>query len=66
MAVQQTLAVLTRDRTTISIAHRMSTAETPDRILVFAGGRVVQDGPHRELAGAAGPYAGLMQAWSSQ
>jgi ATP-binding cassette subfamily B protein len=66
VAVQRALAVLTRDRTTISIAHRMITAETADRILVFADGRVVQDGPHAELAGAAGPYAGLMQAWSRQ
>jgi putative ABC transport system ATP-binding protein len=63
VAVQRALAALTHGRTTISIAHRMITAETADRVLVFAGGRVVQDGPHRTLAAAPGPYADLVRAW---
>ena len=62
--VQQALALLTRGRTTVSIAHRMITAETADRVLVFAGGRIAQDGPHRTLVGEPGPYAGLVAAWN--
>jgi ATP-binding cassette, subfamily B, bacterial len=64
VAVQRALAVLTRGRTTISIAHRMITAETADRVLVFDAGRIVQSGPHAELIGTAGPYAALAQAFS--
>jgi ATP-binding cassette subfamily B protein len=65
VAVQRALAVLTRDRTTVSIAHRMITAETADRILVFAAGRLVQSGHHTDLAGRPGPYADLVAAWHS-
>jgi ATP-binding cassette subfamily B protein len=63
VAVQRALAVLTRDRTTVSIAHRMITAETADRVLVFAAGRVVQSGHHSALIREPGPYAGLVAAW---
>ncbi|MET0450167.1 MAG: ABC transporter ATP-binding protein [Aeromicrobium sp.] len=62
--VQAALAVLMQGRTTVSIAHRMVTAETADRVLVFDGGRLVQVGPHRELVEAPGPYAGLHRAWT--
>ncbi|GAA2532494.1 ABC transporter ATP-binding protein [Winogradskya humida] len=62
LAVQRALAVLTRDRTTVSIAHRMITAETADRVLVFADGRIVQSGHHSELVHEPGPYAGLALA----
>jgi ATP-binding cassette subfamily B protein len=64
VAVQRALGVLTRGRTTISIAHRMITAETADRVLVFDSGRVVQAGPHHALVHTPGPYAGLVTAWS--
>lgn len=64
VAVQRALAALTRGRTTISIAHRMITAETADRVLVFADGRIVQSGPHHTLARSPGPYAGLVAAWN--
>lgn len=64
VAVQRALGVLTRGRTTVSIAHRMSTAGTADRVLVFDGGRLVQSGPPGDLAAQPGPYAGLLQAWS--
>ncbi|MET7403293.1 ABC transporter ATP-binding protein [Dactylosporangium sp. NPDC005572] len=64
VAVQRALAVLTRGRTTVSIAHRMITAETADRVLVFAAGRLVQCGHHRELAARPGPYADLVAAWA--
>jgi ATP-binding cassette subfamily B protein len=62
--VQRALAVLTRERTTVSIAHRMITAETADRVLVFAAGRLVQSGHHTALIREPGPYAGLVAAWN--
>ena len=62
--VQQALEVLTRGRTTIAIAHRMITAATADRVLVFAGGRLVQSGRHRTLSAVPGPYADLVAAWN--
>ncbi|MXG90918.1 ATP-binding cassette domain-containing protein [Nocardioides flavescens] len=61
--VQEALSVLTQGRTTISIAHRMVTAEQADRVLVFADGRLAQSGHHRDLLGVAGPYADLVAAW---
>jgi putative ABC transport system ATP-binding protein len=64
VAVQNALARLTRGRTSVSIAHRMITAETADRVLVFADGRIAQSGPHRTLARSPGPYAGLVAAWN--
>ncbi|MFI5934716.1 ABC transporter ATP-binding protein [Actinoplanes sp. NPDC051494] len=64
VAVQRALSVLTRGRTTISIAHRMITAETADRVIVFDGGRVVQSGHHRTLLREPGPYAALATAWT--
>jgi ATP-binding cassette, subfamily B, bacterial len=63
VAVQRALTVLTRDRTTVSIAHRMITAAAADRILVFADGRLVQSGHHRRLVTEPGPYAGLVAAF---
>jgi len=64
--VQRALAVLTRGRTTVSIAHRMVTAATADRVLVFADGRLVQSGHHRTLSAQPGPYAGLVAAWNGE
>jgi putative ABC transport system ATP-binding protein len=63
VAVQRALSVLTRDRTTVSIAHRMITAANADRVLVFADGRLVQSGRHSALIREPGPYAGLVAAW---
>ncbi|WP_285559706.1 ABC transporter ATP-binding protein [Actinoplanes regularis] len=63
-AVQRALSELTRDRTTVSIAHRMPVAEAADRVLVLADGRLVQSGPHHVLLGEPGPYARLAAAWS--
>lgn len=64
VAVQRALAVLTSDRTTVSIAHRMITAANADRVLVFADGRLVQSGRHGALIREPGPYAGLVAAWN--
>ncbi|MBA3418317.1 MAG: ABC transporter ATP-binding protein, partial [Geodermatophilaceae bacterium] len=48
---------LTRGRTTLTIAHRLSTAEAADEIIVVDAGRVVQRGSHTELLSVPGPYA---------
>jgi len=57
------LDTLTDGRTTLTIAHRLSTAERADEVLVVDGGRVVQRGTHAELVDAEGPYAGLHASW---
>jgi ATP-binding cassette, subfamily B, bacterial len=54
---------LTRGRTTVSIAHRLSTAEAADVVLVFDDGRIVEAGPHAELVDAGGVYARLHASW---
>lgn len=61
--VQDALATLMRGRTAIVVAHRLSTVASLDRIVVLAGGKVVEDGPHHELIDADGEYARL---WSRQ
>jgi len=61
--ISRALDGLTEGRTVITIAHRLSTAETADRVLVFDLGRIVQDGPHRRLVGEPGPYRHLHEAW---
>jgi putative ABC transport system ATP-binding protein len=57
---------LTRGRTTLTIAHRLATAEAADEVIVVDAGRVVQRGPHAELVGRAGPYARMHAAWAAQ
>ena len=54
---------LASGRTTISIAHRLSTAARADRVLVLEHGRLVQDGHHLELLDQPGPYARMYEAW---
>jgi ATP-binding cassette subfamily B protein len=54
---------LAAGRTTISIAHRLSTAARADRVMVLEHGRLVQDGPHSELVEIDGPYARMYEAW---
>ncbi len=56
---------VTRGRTAVSIAHRLSTAENADEVLVFDAGRLVQRGPHAELVGQPGVYADLHASWVS-
>ena len=57
---------ITRGRTAVTIAHRLSTAEAADEVLVFDDGRLVQRGPHSTLVAADGTYADLHAAWVSQ
>ena len=61
--VQRALRTLLRGRTAIIIAHRLSTVEIADRVLVVDGGRVVEDGAPSELRQRAGRYGSLHQAW---
>ncbi len=54
---------LTRHRTTITVAHRLSTAARADRILVMAEGRIVEDGSHEQLVAAGGMYTQLWRSY---
>lgn len=58
-AVQEALATLMRGRSTLAVAHRLSTIQTADRIHVLDRGRVVESGTHGELVAAGGLYASL-------
>jgi putative ABC transport system ATP-binding protein len=62
-ALAEALDRLAEGRTTVSIAHRLSTAEAADRILVFDDGRLVEQGTHAELVAAGGRYATLYDSW---
>jgi subfamily B ATP-binding cassette protein MsbA len=57
--IQDALAQLMLNRTTFVIAHRLSTVERADRIIVMADGRVVESGTHAELLASGGQYANL-------
>jgi subfamily B ATP-binding cassette protein MsbA len=61
MLVQDALAALMANRTSIVIAHRLSTVRRADRIVVLDGGRVVESGTHEALLAAAGAYAKLYE-----
>ncbi len=61
--IQRALDSLARGRTSIAIAHRISTAQAADEVLVMDAGRVVQRGPHARLVTEDGPYAALHASW---
>ncbi|GII21126.1 ABC transporter ATP-binding protein [Planosporangium mesophilum] len=61
--VQRALRTILADRTAIVIAHRLSTVEIADRVLVLDAGRVVEDGPPDGLVADGGRYATLHQEW---
>ena len=56
---------LTGGRTSITVAHRLSTAEAADEVLVFDRGRLVERGPHDELLPGSGVYAALHADWAA-
>jgi ATP-binding cassette subfamily B protein len=62
-AVTEATRRLTRHRTTVTVAHRLSTAARSDRILVLDGGRVVEDGSHQQLLADGGRYAELWRSY---
>jgi ABC-type multidrug transport system fused ATPase/permease subunit len=61
--VQRALRTILVERTAIVIAHRLSTVEIADRVLVLDGGRIVEDGPPGELITGGGHYAALERQW---
>ena len=61
--VQQGLATLLAGRTALVIAHRLSTVESADRVVVLRHGQVVESGTPAELLAAGGEYAALHTAW---
>jgi ATP-binding cassette, subfamily B, bacterial len=61
--VERALAAVSRGRTVITIAHRLSTAEHADEIVVFDAGHIVERGVHGDLVARGGVYAGLYESW---
>ncbi|CAN5341344.1 ABC transporter ATP-binding protein [soil metagenome] len=66
MRIGRALERLTRGRTSVAIAHRMSTAENADEVVVVDKGRIVQRGSHDALVGEGGVYGRLHTSWVAQ
>ncbi|TDO50025.1 ABC-type multidrug transport system fused ATPase/permease subunit [Kribbella sp. VKM Ac-2527] len=64
--VNAALERLMSGRTSVTIAHRLSTAEAADEVLVFDQGRIVERGPHADLVSAGGVYTHLHASWIAQ
>jgi ATP-binding cassette, subfamily B, bacterial len=62
-ALAEALVHLSEGRTTVTIAHRLSTAESAELVLVFDRGQIVERGRHADLVAADGEYAALYQSW---
>jgi subfamily B ATP-binding cassette protein MsbA len=62
--VTEALEEVMKGRTTLFIAHRLTTAARADRIVVLRRGEIVEQGSHQELIAASGVYAGLFKAFS--
>ena len=58
-AVQEAIKRLTLNRTSLIIAHRLSTVQHADRIIMMNAGRIVESGPHAQLLAQGGAYAHL-------
>ncbi|MBZ2194636.1 ABC transporter ATP-binding protein [Ruania sp. N2-46] len=63
--ISRALAELTQGRTSVAIAHRLSTAEAADLVVVVDAGRIVELGPHTALVAAGGVYARMHATWIS-
>jgi putative ABC transport system ATP-binding protein len=61
--IQRALDSVTRGRTSVTIAHRLSTAESADDVLVFDAGRLAERGRHADLLALEGVYARLHASW---
>jgi ATP-binding cassette subfamily B protein len=61
--IRRAIERLTSGRTSVTVAHRLSTAEASDTVLVFDGGRLVERGHHKDLVLAGGVYANLHKDW---
>ena len=61
--ITEALRRLSAGRTTVTIAHRLSTAEASDHIFVFDAGQLVEEGNHRQLLRSGGRYAALYESW---
>ncbi len=64
--ISRALETLMQGRTSVVIAHRLSTAERADLVAVMELGELIEVGPHRDLVAAGGTYASLHAAWVSQ
>ena len=62
-ALTEALDRLSAGRTVVSIAHRLSTAERADLVVVVDAGRIVERGTHAELVAAGGVYGALYASW---
>ena len=65
-AIQRSLEQITRDRTTVVIAHRLSTVRHADRIVVMDSGRIVEQGTHESLLNLEGVYANLWRVQAGE
>lgn len=61
--LNRALDTLSRGRTTVAIAHRLSTAARADRVVVMETGRIVEDGSHADLVSHPGLYSAMYDAW---
>jgi ABC-type multidrug transport system fused ATPase/permease subunit len=64
--IARALDSLTTGRSTVTIAHRLSTAEAADLVVVVDAGHVVEIGPHEDLVARDGVYAAMHRAWVAQ
>ncbi|MBV2353348.1 ABC transporter ATP-binding protein/permease [Streptomyces sp. J2-1] len=62
-AVQHAMSTVLKGRTAVVIAHRLSTVEIADRVLVMEHGHIIEDGHPAELIAGTGKFAALHQAW---
>ena len=62
--IQKAFAALTKDRTVIMIAHRLSTVTGADKIIVLNAGHVAEEGTHEQLAAAGGLYARMWEDYN--
>jgi putative ABC transport system ATP-binding protein len=65
VALRAAMDRLIAGRTSVTVAHRLATAEAADTVLVFEAGRLVESGPHRDLVDAGGAYSALYADWET-